>query len=123
MSRIKFKKTPKYFNKKIKNEFGTFDSEKEYKVFLELRNREKFGEIKNLQHTVTFDLLPTIKTGKKTYRKIVYKADFVYEENGEKVVVDVKAFSKKKNKFITTKDFQLKKHMMLHFHGIEIQIR
>ena len=43
---------PKYRNHKIKNAYGTYDSQLEYARFIFLSNREKEGEITNLLRQV-----------------------------------------------------------------------
>jgi len=67
------------------------------------------GLITGLKTQVKYELLP--KQGK--VQAVSYKADFVYEENGKTIVEDVKGFK--------TKEYILKKKMMLYFHGIEIK--
>ena len=49
-------------------------------------------------------------------REIAYVADFVYEENGAKVVEDVKSPITRKNPI-----YKLKKKMMMYVHGIEVK--
>lgn len=113
-------KKKKYNNTIVKNEHGEFDSKKEYEVYKELKMLEEQKIISDLKHKVLFDLLPTIRTANKTYRKITYEADFSYMRDGVLKVVDVKAFIKKKNKFLTTAVYRIKKHLMLEKHNIEI---
>ena len=54
-----------------------------------------------------------VKKGKVIEQKCSYIADFVYTENGEKVVEDTKGFR--------TKDYIIKRKLMLYIHGIRIQ--
>lgn len=119
----------KYKNKKIIYNGIKFDSRKEYKRYCELALLEKVGQITNLRMQETFELLParyenyerySKKTGKRltdgrrcVERAVCYKADFVYEENGKTVVEDTKGFK--------TKDYILKRKMMLYFHNIKIK--
>lgn len=129
------KKKNKYGSRKVIRDGNTFDSIKEYKRFCELRLLEKAGEIQNLERQKPFELIPAqyeeIPTGefyKRGERKgqpkfkrvciensVVYNADFVYTENGKIVVEDTKSSATK------TKDYILKRKMMLYFHGIRIQ--
>lgn len=125
----------KYRSRKITRDGNTFDSLKEYRRFCELRQLEKAGEIQNLERQKPFELIPAqyeeIPTGEFYKRgeckgqpkfkrvcieqSIVYNADFVYIENGKTVVEDTKSSATK------TKDYILKRKMMLYFHGIKIK--
>ena len=103
----------------------SFDSVKEYRRFCELSLLEKAGAITELQRQVEFELIPVqrepntigvrggIKQGKVIEKKCSYIADFVYTENGEKVVEDTKGFK--------TKDYVIKRKLMLWVHGIRIK--
>lgn len=104
----------KYKNHRVNIDGMTFDSEAEFKRWGELRTMERCGEIKDLQRQVPFELIPNVK--KKDghiVRKVVYIADFVYIENGEEVVEDVKG--------MRTDVYKLKKKLMLWRYGIEIR--
>lgn len=104
----------KYKNKKVFVDGHTFDSKKEAKRYYELRLLEKAGEITNLRMQVKFVLIPSQKIdGKVVERECAYKADFVYQENGQTVVEDTKGFK--------TKDYIIKRKMMLYIHGIRIR--
>lgn len=105
----------------------SFDSKKEARRFVELRFMEQAGKVENLQRQVKFVLIPAqreedrigksggIIKGKVIEREVAYYADFVYSdrESGETVVEDVKG--------IRTKEYILKRKMMLYFHGIRIK--
>ena len=120
----------KYGNKKIITQDGTFDSRKEYFRFKELSLLEKAGAIQNLKRQVKYILIPAQreqstevyqrgekkgqpKPGTVIEKECAYIADFVYEENGKKVVEDTKGFK--------TKDYIIKRKLMLHIHGIRIK--
>ena len=104
----------KYGNKKVEVNGIRFDSKKEAKRYLDLRAMEIAGQIQNLQRQVKYKLIPTQRIGGKVVeREVSYVADFVYEKNGETVVEDTKGHR--------TKDYILKRKMMLHFHGIQIR--
>jgi hypothetical protein len=83
----------KYGNRKVTTPDGlTFDSQKEYRRWCELRMLEKAGKIGALVRQVPFDLTVTcVKTGE---RKLVgrWKADFCYvdHETGGPIAEDVK---------------------------------
>lgn len=119
----------KYRNNKITIEGNTFDSQKEYFRYLDLLAMEKAGEIKDIRRQVEYKLLPAqrepdtvgprggVKKGKVIEQKVSYYADFVYTDikTGETVVEDTKS------EFTKTKDYILKRKMMLYFHGIRIR--
>ena len=129
---------PKYGNHKIKNAYGTYDSQLEYARFIFLSNREKEGEITNLRRQVEYLLIPAqygteikhLKTKDKEVRVLLerscsYIADFVYERNGETIVEDCKGEDKKyKCRTFSTRtaDFNIKKKLMLWVHHVQIKI-
>lgn len=118
----------KYRSKKITIAGETFDSQKEYKRFCELRLMERAGLIHNLQRQVKFLLIPTqyehfprygkngkeLTPGKRVVEKeCAYYADFCYTENGKDVVEDTKG--------VRTADYIIKRKLMLHIHRIRIR--
>ena len=122
----------KYGNKKIHDlkSDQVFDSKKEYRRWVELSLLERAGEITNLQRQVQFILLPEqrapgtetykkgprkgqVKPGPVLERKVTYIADFMYFENGEPVVEDVKG--------LRTKEYVIKRKLMLYTYGIRIK--
>lgn len=115
ISQIEPKKS-KYKNKKIIIDEITFDSTKEGKRYLELKQKEKLGEISNLRLQVKFELQPSFKINGKTIRAINYIADFVYKENGNEVIEDVKA-----SKNFQTDVYKLKKKLFEYKYKIEIK--
>ena len=84
----------KYNSRKTVIDDITFDSKKEAKRYVELKKRQEEGEITDLMLQVPFELVPSftieIDGKKRRRRNIRYIADFVYYENGQKVVEDVK---------------------------------
>ena len=80
----------KYKNKKTQVDMYLFDSVLEAKRYKQLALLERDGEIKNLKLQVPFLLQESFRKNGKTYRKIEYIADFVYEENGQTIVEDTK---------------------------------
>lgn len=112
----------KYRNKSIVIDGIKFDSKKEGNAYLELKQKERKGLIKNLQLQVKFELIPSQylevehfgkKKTKCVERPCTYIADFVYEDlNGNKVVIDTKGFK--------TKDYIIKRKLMLFLHKIQI---
>lgn len=106
----------KYKNTVIEHEGIKFDSKKEMKRFIVLKEAEKKGVISDLKLQVKFELIPPIfedytvqlKTKEKTktrliQRAITYTCDFQYIKNGELVVEDVKA-----SPHMLPKEFSLK---------------
>lgn len=104
---------PKYRNMKIKTVDGTFDSAKEFSRWVELKCMERAGKITLLKRQVPFTLLHSQKGSTRTERPVKYIADFVYEQDGKLVVEDVKG--------VRTKEYVIKRKLMLKVHGIEIR--
>ena len=114
----------KYGSKRITKDGITFDSLKEYRRWVDLSLLEKAGKVTDLQRQVKFVLIPAqyepdtigarggVKRGKLIEREVSYVADFVYTENGKRIVEDTKGFK--------TKDYIIKRKMMLYFHGVKI---
>ena len=87
---------------------------------------QKAGEIKDLERQVKFELIPTqrepdtigkrggIHKGKVIENGVSYVADFVYTDcrSGKTVVEDSKG--------MRTKDYIIKRKLMLWIHGIRI---
>lgn len=122
---MRYIKKQKYGNKKTIVNGLTFDSRKEAKRYQELLLLERAGAIQDLQLQVKFPLIPTqrepdtfgkrggVYKGKVIEREVDYIADFVYTENDEIVVEDTKGFR--------TKEYIIKRKLMLHLHGIRIK--
>ena len=123
-------KAVKYNNKKITVSGQTFDSKKEYNRWMELKRLEDAHRILHLERQVKFVLLPAQyeestevykkgahkgerKPGKLLENKVVYIADFVYQQDGKTVVEDSKGFK--------TPEYKLKRKLMLYIHGIKIK--
>ena len=100
---------PKYHNSKTVIDGIRFDSKKEAKRYLELKILVKAGVIKELKRQVPYILIDKSCYG----RAIKYVADFVYLENGQLVVEDVKG--------VRTPVYKLKKRLMAEVYGIEIK--
>lgn len=115
----------KYHNRKITRDGVTFDSRKEFRRYEELQLLQQAGEIANLRRQVKFVLIPTqrepsqigtrggVKKGKLLERECAYIADFVYTENGKIVVEDAKG--------LRTKDYIIKRKLMLRVYGIRVR--
>lgn len=115
----------KYHSKKVEIDGIVFDSKKEARRYKELSLLERAGAISGLQRQVKYILIPAqrepdtvgarggIHKGKTIEKECAYIADFVYLENGITVVEDTKGFK--------TKDYIIKRKLMLHVHGIRIR--
>lgn len=115
----------KYHSQKVIRDGVTFDSRKEFRRYEELQLLQQAGEITNLRRQVKFVLIPPqrepdtigsrggVKRGKIIERECSYVADFVYTENGETVVEDAKG--------LRTKDYIIKRKLMLYVHNIRVR--
>ena len=114
----------KYHSHKITADGQTFDSRKEYRRWCSLRLLERAGAITGLRRQVKYVLIPAqygpstvgprggVKRGPLLERECAYIADFVYQKDGETVVEDSKG--------MRTKDFIIKRKLMLERYGIRI---
>lgn len=96
----------------------TFDSEKEARRFGELRMRLHYNDIRDLRLQVNFTLQEGFTTADgERVRPIVYRADFAYRERtGDgwcPVVEDVKG--------VRTKEYNMKRKMMMEKFGVKIR--
>ncbi len=104
----------KYGNRKVIRDGIEFDSIKECQRYCELKLMQRAGVISDLQMQVSFELIPSQRIdGKVVERAVNYIADFVYQQNGLKVVEDTKGYK--------TPEYIMKRKMMLFFHGIRIR--
>lgn len=88
---------------------GKYASRKEARRAHELSLLERCGAITDLREQVRFEIIPA--TGGE--RAAHYVADFVYCEDGEQVVEDVKG--------CRTPEYVLKRKLMMWRHGIKIR--
>lgn len=109
----------KYGNKKTQFNGIVFDSKKEAGRYADLLTLERCGVICNLELQKEFELIPAqydIVDGKRkcVERACKYIADFYYydKEHGEYVCEDTKG--------VRTKDYIIKRKLMLFRHGIKI---
>lgn len=124
-----FSNGSKYNAKKVEYNGMTFDSKRELKRYKELELLQEAGEIKNLQRQVKYVLIPAqrepdiigkrggVKKGKTIEKECTYVADFVYEEDGDTVVEDVKG-CKVGGAYSV---FTIKRKLMLYVYGIMIK--
>ena len=92
----------------------TFDSEKEAKRYIELKQMQDDGVISDLRLQPEYKLLPkqVDETGRCLERSLSYRADFSYIKDGETIVEDVKGYR--------FPEYIIKRKLMLYFHGIQI---
>ena len=124
-----YNKLNKYSNCKVYIGDEKFDSKKEAKRYSELLLLQRAGKISGLKRQVKFVLIPSQyraaerygKSGKRLADKrellekeCAYIADFVYHDcdKGTDVVEDTKG--------VRTKDYIIKRKLMLFVHGIRI---
>lgn len=95
-----------------------FDSKAEARRYGDLALLEKAGHIKDLKLQVPYILAPRVKFEGAPRAKpaLKYVADFAYVETdtGRAIVEDCKG--------VLTEGFQIKRHLMLSVHGIDIRL-
>lgn len=108
------KKQPKYRNQKVEDASGVkHDSRKEARRWAELQAMQEAGQISDLRRQVKFELIPSQRRADgKAERACSYVADFVYTKSGAQIVADAKGMK--------TKDYILKRKLMLYVHGITV---
>lgn len=120
----------KYGNRKVALDGNVFDSLREARRYQELCLLLRAGKIQKLELQKEYELIPAQfeetnevytrgahkgerKRGKCIEKSVVYKADFAYVENDVQVVEDVKG--------MRTKEYIIKRKLMLHKYGIRIR--
>ena len=95
----------KYHNVRATVDGIRFDSLKEARRYYELKLLQRAGVICDLKLQPVFELIPGFTKNGRTYRKVVYRADFSYYDkaNGTRIIEDVKGFK--------TDVYKLKKKM------------
>ena len=122
-------KRSKYGNRKVAIEGINFDSEREAKRYLILKEYQNKGDISDLKLQVVYELIPAIKELKtvvlktKTIQKdvtiqqaITYRCDFTYVKDEKLIVEDVKISPK-----MLPPEYKLKKKLLRYVHGIDIR--
>ena len=122
----------KYGNKKVIIDGEVFDSMREAYRYRDLEFLESCGAISDLKRQVAYELIPAQREkstrvykkgrkkgqpieGKIIEKAVNYVADFVYTDtaDGKEVVEDAKG--------VRTKDYIIKRKLMLYIHGIKIR--
>lgn len=120
------KKENKYHAEKCEYNGEVFDSRKEMDRYIQLKLLERCGQVSNIRRQVKYELIPAqreedkigkrggVLKGNVIEKSVVYRADFVYtDRNGDEIVEDVKG--------IRTKEYILKRKLMLYVHGIRVK--
>lgn len=128
---FKREKGKKYNNTKVEFDNIKFDSKREMKRYLVLKEAQDKGVITDLELQPKYELIPAIreeyikhlKTKDKVETRtvqlaITYTADFRYQKDGATVVEDVKASP---NMAALDKAFLLKEKMFRYFFGFPIK--
>lgn len=103
----------KYHAKKTVVDGIEFDSAKEAKRYVKLRDMQEAGRIRGLRLQVPFEILPSFECDGVKYRGMRYVADFVYYRDGKVVVEDCKGFK--------TPEYKMKKKLMAFINHINIE--
>lgn len=91
-----------------------FDSKKEAQRYQQLKLMLKAGVITNLKRQVRYSLVPSqYIDGKCVERAVSYVSDFEYDEKGKHIVEDTKG--------VRTKEYIIKRKLMLFKYGIRIR--
>lgn len=122
----------KYFSKKVKNQYGDFDSKAEYERFLYLKYLEDIGEIYDLKQHVEFEIIPKLvvevpvqlKTKIKIVEKVEeraahYTCDFTYIEKGGKYIIE----EVKSKGTVLARDYPLRRKLIkqiIHKHNKDL---
>lgn len=109
----------KYKNEKVIVDGQMFDSKKEALRYQQLKSLEKVKAISDLQRQVKYTIIPSQKdeNGKVIEQKCSYIADFVYRQNGQIVVEDVKGYRNGGAYAV----FVIKRKLMLQKYGIRVK--
>lgn len=106
-------RTGKYHARKTTVDGITFDSRKEADRYLVLKGMEEDGLIEDLRRQVRYELVPAFDVDGRHYRPVCYVADFVYVEDGQEVVEDVKG--------MRTDTYRLKSKLFAYRYGVSIK--
>lgn len=111
-------KKSKFGNRKITIDGIERDSLAESNRLEQLKILQRAGAIKNLKYQVKYELIPKQQGEYRNERAVIYIADYVYDvvmPDGSlrQVVEDCKGHK--------TKDYIIKRKLMLYIHGISIK--
>ena len=112
--------TNKYRNRKVMTPHGIFDSRREHRRYRELMILQRAGKISELRRQVKYELLPSQRlNGKCVERPLYYIADFVYTQDGETIVEDVKGYRDPASAGYAK--YVIKRKLMLYRYGIRVR--
>lgn len=106
----------KYGNRKTVIDGHTFDSKREASRYGALKLLERAGQITDLELQPRFELIPKQRRADgKAERACEYVADFRYTDTatGQTVIEDAKG--------MRTRDYIMKRKLMLQVHGISVR--
>lgn len=104
----------KYHNQNVVIDGILFDSKREAQRYQQLKLMVKAGVITNLDMQVKYKLIPAqYIDGKCVEKAVSYVSDFEYDENGKHIVEDTKG--------VRTKEYIIKRKLMLYKYGIRIK--
>lgn len=102
----------KYNARKISCDGYSFDSQAEYRRYVELKTLERAGEITGLTVHPEYELQPHFRYNGRTERAIKYTPDFEYmSSDGWKVVEDVKG-----GKATKTEAYSIRRRLFIRQH-------
>lgn len=103
-------KPNKYHNRKVTVDGETFDSQREYAVYCELKLLQRAGKVVEIERQPEFLLQEPFRRGKANYPAIKYRADFrVTYRDGRQEVIDVKSTITARNR-----EYRMKLKMLLY---------
>lgn len=122
----------KYNARKVAVDGIAFDSVREARRYKDLKLMQQAGKISDLRLQVPFELVPAqyelsgevytkgkhkgqLKRGKCIEKAVIYRADFVYTENGRQIVEDAKG--------MPTKDYIIKRKLFRQLYGDQYEFR
>ena len=111
-ARLVATKRSKYGNRKVQIDGHTFDSQAEARRYCQLRDMQSAGLIDDLKLQVPFVLAPGVRVKGRMRPPLRYLADFVFRQDGNTVVEDVKGR--------VTEGYRIKRHLLKAVHGIDI---
>lgn len=106
----------KYGNRKVTLDGHSFDSKREAGRYGELKLLERTGQITDLELQPRFELIPKQRRADgKAERACEYVGDFRYTDTvtGQTVIEDAKG--------MRTRDYIMKRKLMLQVHGISVR--
>ena len=112
----------KYGNRETEVTGIKFDSKKEARRFLELREMEQCGAISDLRLQVNFTLIEGFtKPSGERVKPEIYKADFAYKKKDQNGAYTIYIVEDVKSRATKTEKYRIKKKQMWEKFHIEVQ--